>query len=467
MKLISKIKSIFVTLFFLLLVFQTSAQKTEGKKIDYLKIGDQVNYVFKDVINYPAKQIDLKKLRGKWVLIDFWARGCSGCIASFPKQNKLSEQFSDKIQFIMVGIHSGGGTKKGSSERITKEIFDIQTKKHNLHLTAAFDTAVMKAFDIDGVPDVLVINPEGKLVARAITLDSTQLNLIVNEKMPEYERSYAAHEIRPDNKYRYNLPLLTTGQNGNGGIDTSFIYRSILVNWTPKMRGGWSGFDNTFSPLKNTGEAFGQDLTELVRIAYTGKPFRDNTDTSSNWLYNKIIFETKDTASFTKRTNTNDANKYCYSITINLDHVTKKDLRDWMLVDLQRIFHFKSQIKSKIVPVWKLVVIDPAKVNKLKTKGGKMWNEELYPIRGFSVTNYSMTQLVVNGGFELALKRLYRPANYTEVPPILDSTGIKFNIDLTIKADRYVFSELKEALNQQGLDLVQDTAEMNCIVILP
>jgi len=42
---------------------------------------------------FDSSQMDLKKLRGKVVLVDFWNRRCGGCIASMPKYQRLYDQF--------------------------------------------------------------------------------------------------------------------------------------------------------------------------------------------------------------------------------------------------------------------------------------------------------------------------------------------------------------------------------------
>lgn len=45
--------------------------------------------------------IELKKLRGKVVVINFWFIGCAPCIAEIPALNKLAEEYeSEDVVFI-------------------------------------------------------------------------------------------------------------------------------------------------------------------------------------------------------------------------------------------------------------------------------------------------------------------------------------------------------------------------------
>lgn len=61
------------------------------------------------IVNSKAENVQsvngakrLSDLKGKLVILDFWATYCSTCIAGFPKLAKLQEQFGDKLQIILV-----------------------------------------------------------------------------------------------------------------------------------------------------------------------------------------------------------------------------------------------------------------------------------------------------------------------------------------------------------------------------
>ncbi len=63
------------TIIFAFTVFSITlfAQNNLEKKV--LKIGDDVpNLKFSNMVNYPAKEIELKNLKDKLVILDFWAK---------------------------------------------------------------------------------------------------------------------------------------------------------------------------------------------------------------------------------------------------------------------------------------------------------------------------------------------------------------------------------------------------------
>src|SRR5690606_36229144 len=57
---------------------------------------------FFNILSRANDQLGLSDLRGKLVIIDFWERHCSSCIASFPKMQKLQQTFGDSIHIILV-----------------------------------------------------------------------------------------------------------------------------------------------------------------------------------------------------------------------------------------------------------------------------------------------------------------------------------------------------------------------------
>ena len=81
----------------------TMTRKTGEEKAVLLKKGDVIpNYVFKDV---EGKRVSLKKLRGKYVLIDIWATWCGSCVAETPYFEQLEERFHNKnIVFVSISV---------------------------------------------------------------------------------------------------------------------------------------------------------------------------------------------------------------------------------------------------------------------------------------------------------------------------------------------------------------------------
>jgi thiol-disulfide isomerase/thioredoxin len=67
-------------------------------------IGQSVELTFTDVIS--GKPIDLQKdLKGRVVVLDFWATWCGPCVAEMPHMKQLYAQYKDKgVEFIGVSL---------------------------------------------------------------------------------------------------------------------------------------------------------------------------------------------------------------------------------------------------------------------------------------------------------------------------------------------------------------------------
>ena len=130
--------------------FKTYLAKTEQA----LPIGAEAKDFTLEDIN--GAQLTLSSLRGKYVLLDFWASWCGPCVASFPHVKALYEQYHDKLQVLGVAIHD------------TKDKWKAAAAKHNLPWLLVIDTegegSVGEKYGLIGVPTYVLLDPEGKIL---------------------------------------------------------------------------------------------------------------------------------------------------------------------------------------------------------------------------------------------------------------------------------------------------------------
>jgi thiol-disulfide isomerase/thioredoxin len=97
-----------------------------------------------------------KDLKGKVVVIDFWATWCTGCRETIPVLNRLQEKFKAK-GLLVVGI----SLDKDAKEKISK--FARKLKMNYQILWDAEDT-LSKVFGFEGLPSVYVFGRDGALL---------------------------------------------------------------------------------------------------------------------------------------------------------------------------------------------------------------------------------------------------------------------------------------------------------------
>lgn len=112
-------------------------------------------------LNSPeGKPVSLSSLRGKYVLIDFWASWCGPCRMENPNVVRMYDKFKDK-GFDIYGV-SLDDNEKSWKAAITKDNLKWQ---HGSELKK-WNSGVAQTYGVNAIPATFLIDKDGKIIAK-------------------------------------------------------------------------------------------------------------------------------------------------------------------------------------------------------------------------------------------------------------------------------------------------------------
>lgn len=435
---------------------------------EYPKIGKAMpEFTLHKITNYNKKQASLKDFRGKWLILDFWSRGCGSCVASFPKMNSLQQEFKDSLQLIFIGITSGHWGKDIES------LYETLKKRKNLNMATAWDSSLSKAWGVYSLPHVIIVDPKGIVRAITVSVDKDNLLALMAGKKTDlrYKTNYFEDLVSVD-PVNLNMPFYS---KGNVSDDNDFEYRSILSKFdmsidemnrhiTPTIQ-MYKWDTSALSKREAYWQGTGVTIEQLYKLAYAGyTDFFDNYPTYKddyspyNVFFQKLILEISDSSLFRDPVFKGKSERvYNYSIYMPREKATRETMQYQVQCDLNKYFPFESTVETRVMPYYKVIATDAAKSN-LKTKGGDF--EKDTKTDGYSSIKY------VNAPMKTIIylmDNIYNDSARTYT--FFDETGIVGNIDLNIDVALDDIEGVKKVLRKNGLDAVLAYKEMKCIVI--
>lgn len=146
--------------------------KEEGTK----KAQDKIA---KELVNKPApvfslksldgKTVNLADLKGKIVVVDFWATWCGPCLASFPALQKVYEKYQNNPNIVILAVNTWenetGKEREKSVAKFIKEnkytfpvLFDLEDRAKGF----------VTQFGVEGIPTKFILDKEGNIQFKTV-----------------------------------------------------------------------------------------------------------------------------------------------------------------------------------------------------------------------------------------------------------------------------------------------------------
>lgn len=132
----------------------SSISAMESDESDSEKI-EAPDFIVEDM---DGNQVKLSDMRGKPVVLNFWASWCGPCKSEMPHFDKLYQENKDTFAFMMVDLVDG--------QRETVEKGKAFIEKNNYNFPVYFDTIqnVGMSYGVTSIPTTLFIDKDGYVV---------------------------------------------------------------------------------------------------------------------------------------------------------------------------------------------------------------------------------------------------------------------------------------------------------------
>lgn len=367
--------------------------------------------------------------KGKKMILDFFSSYCVVCFRMIPKMDTIQEKYKNDIKVVLIG----------KDDRKIRSIYQRFSERFKLKLSVAFDSAIFSKLKIEAVPTYVWIDENG--IIKAITsveeMTDENVRLFINNKDIARTQKERLQEFNPGQ-------LLFV--NGNGGDERNIEYRSLLTEWKQDLP-FYIPPDLKTNSETDKFQAVGLTFGELYRYAYFGIAGWD----IQHPYYGKVfpmplLKTTKNIISIPL----GSEKRFCYSLYKSNSTLSDSSIQKHLRKELEFYFGYKASIVSCNVPCWKLTVID----EKLLTVSSQYKTELKKDPAGFTALNQPISKV---------LQTIYR-YNSLEIP-IIDCTGIGYNIDLNITANMEDMDDIAKSLSIFGLRLEKAELQMQAIIL--
>jgi len=135
-------------------------------------------------------QVQLANLRGRWVVLNFWATWCAPCVEELPLLQQLAEHYPDQLTVLALNMREDENEVRAF------------VAQHQLSMPVLLepDDQTLIDYGVHGLPLSIVVSPDGEVVRRHVgpvdqAFETWLEQAIANTSQRRMRRG--EHEVRP------------------------------------------------------------------------------------------------------------------------------------------------------------------------------------------------------------------------------------------------------------------------------
>ncbi len=212
-----------------------------------------------------AGPLKLQDLRGKIVVLDFWTLCCINCIHTLPDLAKLEKKYGDDL--VIVGVHSPKFDEEKDTEAVRKAVLRYEI---NHPVVNDANQAIWNAYDAHSWPTLVLIDPEGNLVAEG---EGEGLYTALDVRIGKLVTEYKAKKLLDEKPRKFEL-----ARYSETGASQLFFPGKVLAVPSPSPdAGGGQGGGRLFIADSTHHRIVITDLSgKKIAVAGDGQPGAEN-----------------------------------------------------------------------------------------------------------------------------------------------------------------------------------------------
>ena len=358
-------------------------------------------------------KVDWRSLRGRVVVLEFWATWCAPCVAEIPVLNRLADSIdSRKVQFIAVDDEDPA-------------VVQAFLKKKPIHGWIMLDTsgAIYKRFGVLARPATIVVDTESHVVSTS---------------------------VRPERLQRVGLLQLAKGKpaaiEAKSDPTTDAAMQAAVAQAMDVQTGKKeSAVDPLFELSVTPGDA-----TQMTHVFLRGVGQLDVMNATPDTL---LVYGLRVPAGRVKVNG--DLAKTAYSLHLHAPSTDSTQLADAIEIAIQSACGLKIERRTAIQDVYLLQALDKAKPLKLSSSDHG----------GFGFYDKKMQQMqLMNASMDQVAEALEESLG----TPVLNESGISGELMASFPLPSRNFAAVKSALEKNtGLTLVPAKRPVETFTLTP